>query len=240
MTTSLLAFPYFALIFIFYRQSNGFIKSYDNLYEYWKTLPVLALSILNYALGSSFNGKLRVYTSLGLLFGAFGDYLITLPNDGLILGAFCFAVGHIFYLLTFAHRVGTLCFPVLIVITAVSFMVLYKVIALLLIIHPFASFIILSYSFLLSMCVLLSGSVYFNGGPFDCPLQFNNLLRFLGFILFYLSDSALIVHHVGNAVPVAEKLILSTYFMAQYLILYGTSRTCTSESLAKKSFLKKT
>ncbi|VDK52948.1 unnamed protein product [Gongylonema pulchrum] len=100
MVTSLLAFPYFALIFIFYRQSNGFIKSYDNLYEYWKTLPVLILSILHYAVGTSFSSRQHTYTSLGLLFGAIGDYIIARPDDGLIFGAACFATGHIFYLVT--------------------------------------------------------------------------------------------------------------------------------------------
>uniref|UniRef100_A0A1I8ETW9 lysoplasmalogenase n=1 Tax=Wuchereria bancrofti TaxID=6293 RepID=A0A1I8ETW9_WUCBA len=63
-----------------------------------KTLPVLILSILYYAVGSSFSNRQRIYASLGLLAGAIGDYMITRPNDGLILGAACFAIGHIFYL----------------------------------------------------------------------------------------------------------------------------------------------
>lgn len=65
-----------------------------------KTLPVLILSILYYAVGSSFSNRQRIYASLGLLAGAVGDYMITRPDDGLILGAASFAVGHIFYLVS--------------------------------------------------------------------------------------------------------------------------------------------
>ncbi|CAG9532568.1 unnamed protein product [Cercopithifilaria johnstoni] len=91
------------------------------------------------------------------------------------------------------------------------------------------------YFFLLSTCVIFSGSLYIRGGPSDYPRQFNNLLRFIGFILFYLSDSTLIIHHVGIAVPIAEKLILSTYFIAQYLILCGSSLSSSSTSLSSSS-----
>ncbi|VDM99089.1 unnamed protein product, partial [Onchocerca ochengi] len=65
-----------------------------------KTLPVLILSILYYAVGSSFSNRQRTFASLGLLFGAIGDYMITRPNDGLIFGAVCFGIGHIFYLVS--------------------------------------------------------------------------------------------------------------------------------------------
>ncbi|VDM95998.1 unnamed protein product [Thelazia callipaeda] len=243
MITSLLAFPYFALVFIFYRQSNGFIKSCDNLYEYWKTLPVLILSILYYFVGSSFNSRQHAYTCLGLLFGAIGDYLIVRPSDGLTLGAIFFAIGHIFYLvskkflhyiniihifsllqLSFTYRLGKLSLCILISTILASFMVLYTTLTMLLISHAMISMaMIIIYSLLLSVCVIFSGSLYLQGGPCDHPRQYNNLLRFLGFILFYLSDSAFIIHHVGIEIPNAEKLILITYFMAQYLILCSSS-----------------
>ncbi|VDK89348.1 unnamed protein product [Litomosoides sigmodontis] len=230
MNASLLALPYFALVFIFYHQSNGFIPSCDNLYEYWKTLPVLILSILYYAVGSSFSNRQRTYASLGLLAGAIGDYMIARPNDGLILGAVCFAIGHIFYLFTFTHCIGNVCIPLLFITILISSVIFYATLTLLLIVHPIASAIMIIYSFLLSTCVVFSGSLYIHGGPSDHPRQFNNLLRFLGFVLFYLSDSTLIIHHVGIAVPVAEKLILSTYFIAQYLILCGSSLSLSSSS----------
>ncbi|VDK27973.1 unnamed protein product [Gongylonema pulchrum] len=80
----------------------------------------------------------------------------------------------------------------------------------------------------------IPGVLFFN--PRDCTTERfhrrkNNFLRFLGFVLFYLSDSALIIHYVGFAIPIAEKLILSTYFMAQYLILWGTSLSYNSQQV---------
>ncbi|KHN78314.1 hypothetical protein Tcan_16988 [Toxocara canis] len=98
MASPLLAFPYFALVALFYRQSDGFIRKYDGSYEYWKTLPVLILSVLCYLIDAGLRGRERTFTALGLFFGALGDYLICRTEDGLITGATAFGIGHIFYL----------------------------------------------------------------------------------------------------------------------------------------------
>lgn len=62
----------------------------------------------------------------------------------------------------------------------------------------------------------------------------NNLLRFVGFIFFYASDSALIMYHVGYKFPFAEIIILLTYFVAQYLIVWGTCKTHRLAIISKK------
>lgn len=64
-------------------------------------MPVLILSILCFLVGAGLRGRDRGYTALGLLFGAIGDYLIGRSNDGLIVGAIFFGIGHIFYLVSF-------------------------------------------------------------------------------------------------------------------------------------------
>lgn len=48
-------------------------------------------------------------------------------------------------------------------------------------------------------------------------------LRAAGFFLFYVSDSCLILNETGFHVPKAELSILSTYFGAQFLILWGSA-----------------
>ncbi|VDN50603.1 unnamed protein product [Dracunculus medinensis] len=219
MASPFLAFPYFALVALFYRQSDGFIKKCDNLYEYWKTLPVLILSILCFLVGAGLRGRDRGYTALGLLFGAIGDYLIGRSNDGLIVGAIFFGIGHIFYLV--------------ITIVAASFYVIIGWYALLPLIlhHTIASILLISYSVLLATCFILSGSLYVYGVMKNFQ---NNLLRFVGFIFFYASDSALIMYHVGYKFPFAEIIILLTYFVAQYLIVWGTCKTHRLAIISKK------
>ncbi|VDN27448.1 unnamed protein product [Cylicostephanus goldi] len=59
--------------------------------------------------------------------------------------------------------------------------------------------------------------IHRNAGDEDRGLWF----RFLGYVMFYLSDSVLIMAHGGYRIPLAEMFILGTYYSAQYLILCG-------------------
>ncbi|MFH4983537.1 hypothetical protein AB6A40_010246 [Gnathostoma spinigerum] len=97
MASSLLAFPYVALVVLFYRQSDGFDDT-TSLYDFWKTLPVLMLSVLCYLIGAGLRGRERTFTALGLLFGAIGDCIIGGTDNRLAAGALAFGIGHIFYL----------------------------------------------------------------------------------------------------------------------------------------------
>uniref|UniRef100_A0A915AYB8 lysoplasmalogenase n=1 Tax=Parascaris univalens TaxID=6257 RepID=A0A915AYB8_PARUN len=236
MASPLLACPYFALVALFYRQSDGFIQKYDNSYEYWKTLPVLILSVLCYLIGAGLRGRERAYTALGLLFGALGDYLICRTEDGLITGATAFGIGHIFYLLTFAHRVRQLHYT-LTLLACISGSLVVCGVTPIVADNRINGVIVLTYSFLLSTCLVLSGSLYFHGARNEPPHQLNNLLRFIGFSLFYGSDTMLILQHVGFRIPFAEKLILLSYFLAQYLIVWATCMThriCAERHLANR------
>lgn len=238
MASPLLAFPYFALIALFYRQSNGFIERYDSLYEYWKTLPVLMLSILCLLLGAGLRGKERSFTAIGLFFGAIGDYLIGHMNDGLIIGATSFGIGHIFYLLTFAHRIRRLSYGLLTFAVISGLIIGYITVIPILFTHPISSAIMTSYCLLLSACLVFSGSIFLNGGINERPFQFNNLLRFIGFALFYSSDTVLVMRKEGFQLPVADKFILSTYFAAQYLIVWGTCLTHRMDALRVQGKIK--
>ncbi len=43
-------------------------------------------------------------------------------------------------------------------------------------------------------------------------------MRFAGYSLFFLSDSMLLLEHMGFEWPFSSLLILSTYFSSQYLL----------------------
>ncbi|PIO57522.1 hypothetical protein TELCIR_21064, partial [Teladorsagia circumcincta] len=51
------------------------------------------------------------------------------------------------------------------------------------------------------------------------------LLRYMGFMMFFISDSVLVMHHTGYRLPWPEMVVLATYYTAQYLILYGNIHT---------------
>lgn len=80
---------------------------------------------------------------------------------------------------TFTHRIGNLCIPLLFIVILISFVILYAILALLLIVHPISSTIMIIYSFLLLTCVVLSGSLYVHGGRYDHPRQFVSNISFL-------------------------------------------------------------
>uniref|UniRef100_A0AC34QHE9 Uncharacterized protein n=1 Tax=Panagrolaimus sp. JU765 TaxID=591449 RepID=A0AC34QHE9_9BILA len=88
---------------------------------------------------------------------------------------------------------------------------------------PISTLIWMLYSLILSTAVVLSASVYFNGTVDKPPKQLNDLLRFIGYGLFFFSDSLLLLCVVGAKVPYHHVLVLSTYFTSQYLILIGAT-----------------
>ena len=51
------------------------------------------------------------------------------------------------------------------------------------------------------------------------PIQ-NNLFRFIGYLLFFVSDSLLLLEK-SYVFPFSAIVILSTYFASQYLIMWG-------------------
>ncbi|VDD91102.1 unnamed protein product [Enterobius vermicularis] len=225
MASPYLGFPYFALVALFYRQTNGFVSKQTDLYHVWKTLPVLLLSILCYLIGSGagLTGRLRTYTAIALFFGALGDYSI--GEYGLLIGASSFLIGHIFYLLTFADRVTRIYYPIAIVLGTVDLAIAYLTLTPIAIEYPLKCTILMVYTTVLTVCVVLSASLFIYGGVNERPKQFNNLIRLLGFVLFYGSDSMLALHLLAFSMPWAEVLILFTYFGAQYLVLWATCIT---------------
>lgn len=57
--------------------------------------------------------------------------------------------------------------------------------------------------------------------------------RLLGFGLFFVSDSCLILNHTGHFDYLAELLILSSYFTSQYFILHSFVAQAIHDDLKK-------
>ncbi|PIO62562.1 hypothetical protein TELCIR_15875 [Teladorsagia circumcincta] len=89
--------------------------------------------------------------------------------------------------------------------------------------HPFEVLILSVYSLILSSCLAITGSQYINRQRGDDEKGL--LLRYMGFMMFFISDSVLVMHHTGYRLPWPEMVVLATYYTAQYLILYGNIHT---------------
>uniref|UniRef100_A0A0N5AKC2 lysoplasmalogenase n=1 Tax=Syphacia muris TaxID=451379 RepID=A0A0N5AKC2_9BILA len=191
-------------------------------YIFRKTLPVLFLSILCFLIGSGagLKGRLRIYTTVALFFGSIGDYMVA--EYGIFVGVIFFLFNHIFYMLTFYDQVKKLWIgmgaALLFIDSITGYLCLWNIIF----VRPLMCIIPLMYTLVLTICVTLSGSLYFYGGKDSEPKQFENAVRFIGYLLFYASDTVLVINDLAFPIPWGEFIVLSTYFVAQYLILWST------------------
>ncbi|VDM66711.1 unnamed protein product [Strongylus vulgaris] len=190
----------------------------DNLFCR-KVIPILFLTLFAAIDGGGLSPKNRKLCALGLFFGAIGDVIIGVSKEGLIPGALAFGIGHFFYMSQFLSRPLKIFWPLLYIITAWGSIIGVFVMLPAASEHPIAVSIMVTYSLILSSCLVITGSHYINRktGDEDKGLY----LRFIGYALFYTSDSVLVLADVGFRVPFAEVIILSTYYAAQYLILCG-------------------
>ncbi|KAE9548337.1 hypothetical protein FO519_008454 [Halicephalobus sp. NKZ332] len=214
---------YVALISLFYTYTDGFRLSHTWTYCILKTFPCSILGLLVFLEHTPLTGTQAKQQAIGLVFGALGDFLIALHEDGLTTGAVSFAVGHLFYMAIFAPRVKQVSKEFTFIILAYGAVMNHFFLIPNLSIHPISTLILMVYSLILCTALVLSGSIYFHGTTDKPPKQSNDLTRFLGYSLFFISDSLLLLRSVGSSFPYDQLAILSTYFAAQYLILTGTT-----------------
>ncbi|EYC16196.1 hypothetical protein Y032_0034g2853 [Ancylostoma ceylanicum] len=184
-----------------------------------KVIPILFLTLFAAADGGGLPKKDRNMCALGLFFGGVGDVLIGVSHEGIVPGAIAFGIGHFFYMTQFLRRPLKIYWPLVVVTLVWGALIGHVCVFPLLTEHPIAVTIMTLYSLILSTCLAITGSQYINrrAGDDDKGLY----LRFIGFLLFYVSDSVLILTHTGYRLPFPELTILGTYYTAQYLILSG-------------------
>uniref|UniRef100_A0AC34G9Z6 YhhN-like protein n=1 Tax=Panagrolaimus sp. ES5 TaxID=591445 RepID=A0AC34G9Z6_9BILA len=215
---------YIALIAIFYVQTDGFTLYHNWLYVILKTFPCLALSAIVYLEQTPLKGEESFTHALGLLLGACGDFLISLYDGGLVPGAVVFGIGHLLYMSKFVNRMNQLSKELSCVIVLYGTLMTHFFIIPQLAAAPISTMILMIYAVVLCTTVVLSGSTYFYGTSNKNGKQNGDLIRFAGFGLFFISDSLLLLCHVGKTLPYHNLAILSTYFASQYMILAGATQ----------------
>jgi uncharacterized membrane protein YhhN len=146
---------------------------------------------------------------VGLIFCLAGDVLLMLPRDRFTAGLISFLMGHVFYISAFTSGIG---------FGTVSWLWL-----------PFLLYGIVMTGILLPALGKLRIPVFIYMGMIVVMAwqawerwyvirQVSALLAGLGAVLFLVSDSALAIHRFRRRFKYAQRLILSSYFMAQWLI----------------------
>jgi uncharacterized membrane protein YhhN len=183
-------------------------------------IPVLAvIFMINIHPGSDILHKLML---AGLVFSWAGDVLLEVPGEAadlFIPGLISFLMAHIMYLLTFFLTKGEsfinksgswLLLPVLFFGAGIIFY-LHTDLGNMMIPVTIYTIVILA---------MLTGAI----NRFKKVNAISYRLVLAGAILFLISDSAMAVNKFGHPFPGSSIVIMSTYLLAQYLIITGYIR----------------
>lgn len=153
----------------------------------------------------SFYGR---FILAGLCFSLVGDVFLMLPADRIRQGLLAFLVAHIFYILAFSRGLKTVELEPLIFLLgygAAFFLFLYRGLG-------SSRWPVLVYVIAISMMVWLALNRYL------ALETTRSLFGLIGAGLFLFSDSANGVKRFRKPFPLADVLVLATYFPAQLLI----------------------
>ncbi|KAI6170205.1 hypothetical protein M3Y98_01215500 [Aphelenchoides besseyi] len=226
----LLAFG--SLIAWFYAQTDGFEQTDILRYCTMKSAPIFMLALISYAGEPYLKHKLRTRFALGLAFGGIGDFLLSTNELGFHFGTISFALGHIFYIAyfgTFLRELsyGVSAFSLLYAISVNHFFIIPFLWHL-----PLQLIILCVYSFVITAAVVVAGSLNVNGSIHEQKGKEFRALIF-GYVLFFLSDTCILLVKLGFDFPHSHVFILLSYYMAQYLIFHNA---VTAQLTASKSF----
>ncbi|KAL3084367.1 hypothetical protein niasHS_008324 [Heterodera schachtii] len=219
---------YLLSIAFFYEQTNGFNDKFRLKYTVMKTLPILCLALFVHFGWHNSNVKTlrrRFLLVAALLCAACGDFVISIrenADQNFALSALFFGIAHIFYMAFLSAHFRRLSVPLALCCASYVLLLNLRFLSPHFASHPFSTFVLFVYSLVLSTAFVVSGSLVFRGTLFQSPFQKYNLMHFVGYCVFCVSDTLLLLEHAGvNLSCHKEKMILSTYYLAQFLIVRG-------------------
>lgn len=218
MKTKLFSFI-FALVFIvqLYAETAGNIF----LLQFSKPLIVISLMVWLYS-STNLKGRFHKRIFTGLIFALAGDVLLMLQAGRpmfFIYGLIAFLLCHIFYIRAFTldhrsnpkHRTPYFLWIVGVFAIFCSGLFFY--------LQPklgAMQFPVLMYAIIITVMALMAVNRYGKVNIFSFKLIL------YGALFFLLSDSVLAINKFTQTIPQAGVLIMASYMIAQYLIVYGT------------------
>ena len=180
--------------------------------------PLILLSLIFFFInhGKHLSSKTKTITLLALLFSLAGDVLLMFTEKSasfFLSGLVAFLLAHIMYIKVFFDKKNlkqtSLIFIIVLLIYAIGIFYLLK--------DGLGDMLI---PVILYMIVILSMVFIASMRKDNVSNQSYNLV-FLGAIFFVLSDSFLAINKFYQPIPLSKIIIMSTYSIAQYLIILG-------------------
>ncbi len=218
MKTKLFSFLFFLLFVV---QLYAEYANNIQLRTFAKPLIVVLLLAWLY-LSTNLKGRFHKRIFTGLIFAWVGDILLMFQNDRpffFIYGLAAFVVCHIFYIRAFTldhksnpnHKTPYFLWAVGAFAIFCSGLFFY--------LQPKLGgmqFPVLMYAIIITIMAIMAFNRYGKVNIFSFKLIF------YGALFFLLSDSILAINKFAQPIPQSEALIMATYMIAQYLIVYGT------------------
>lgn len=174
--------------------------------------PLTTLLIVYFALSADWqmHTAYQKWILAGLVFSLFGDIFLMLPKDRFIPGLISFLIAHIFYIVAFSLPHGFQWGLFSLVIFLIYALFFFKALL------PFVPGA-------LKIAVIIYGIALMVMGwqAMERWLSLQNiaaLFAFSGAVFFIVSDSLLALNRFKTKFNSAQLMVLSTYFLAQWLI----------------------
>ncbi|MDN3588247.1 lysoplasmalogenase [Pedobacter aquatilis] len=218
MKTKIFSFIFVVIYVIqLYAETSGNIQ----IRNFSKPLIVITLLFWLYS-ATNLKGKFHKRIFTGLVFALAGDVFLMLQSGKpsyFIYGLVAFLLCHIFYIRAFTldHKSNPN-YKSPFFLWAVGALIIFCV-GLFFYLQPFLGamqFAVLFYAIIITFMAIMAVNRY---GKVNF---FSYKLILYGALFFLLSDSALAVNKFAFPIPQAGVLIMATYMIAQYLIVYGT------------------
>ncbi|WP_299434684.1 lysoplasmalogenase [uncultured Aquimarina sp.] len=194
----------------------GSLEGFEVFRYFTKPSILIALLVFFIKNNSMLTKGVRRYMLLAIIFSLIGDVFLLFDKMHSLFfigGLASFLMAHIFYVLVFAKkrnkkRKGTVFLIFTLVYGAVLFCVIQEGLAALLM--PVAVYMII--------ILTMSNMAYLRKGMVP---HISYGLVFIGSLFFMLSDSLLAINMFHTSLFLGNILIMSTYAIAQFLIVYG-------------------
>ena len=174
----------------------------------FKPLTTIAILLLAGSLVCA-DATYQQWILLGLLFSLFGDIFLMLPGDRFIPGLVSFLIAHLFYIAAFSREI--------VPFDSIIFLVIFFLAA--------GLFVAYAWRHLGKMrmpvaiyATAIASMGWLAAARWDQLQSPAALWGMIGAILFVISDTSLAFNRFVKRFRNAQLLILSTYFIAQYLI----------------------
>ncbi len=197
----------------------GSIESLSQLHYFTKPSLVISLILFFWKESNALSKSIRSLTLLALMFSLFGDVLlmfVDLSPNYFIFGLVAFLLAHVMYIIVFLKYRNRSKNPSLHLVILDIY-----AIGLFLFLKDYLGEMLVPVMVYILVILTMAWTSFLREGK--VPKTSYNFVVF-GAILFMASDSILALNKFYQALPFANILIMSTYALAQYFIVFGIKK----------------